>query len=124
MAIDPAPFRGVLPLPISALRVAGPGQPGQPPPGGAADLRPVPVRLRQRSDEDEAKQLYETFAVPAAGRPLFQGAAANLNPWTKAKVDTGNPDRGPMLLIAGGKTTPRPRRSPVPPTSTSSATLA
>jgi non-heme chloroperoxidase len=34
---------------------------------------------------------------------MFQGAAANLNPWTEAKVDTGNPDRGPMLLIAGEK---------------------
>jgi pimeloyl-ACP methyl ester carboxylesterase len=53
--------------------------------------------------EDQAKQLYETFAVPAAARPLFQGAAANFNPWTEAKVDTGNPGRGPMLLIAGEK---------------------
>ena len=53
--------------------------------------------------EDEAQQLYQTFAVPAAGLPLFQAAAANLNPWTEAKVDTGNPDRGPMLLISGEK---------------------
>jgi non-heme chloroperoxidase len=51
--------------------------------------------------EDEAKQLYETYAVPASGEPLFQAAAANLNPWTEAKVDSENPDRGPLLLIAG-----------------------
>jgi pimeloyl-ACP methyl ester carboxylesterase len=53
--------------------------------------------------EDEAKQLYETFAVPAPGGPLFQAAAENLNPWTEAKVDTKNPDRGPLLIISGEK---------------------
>ena len=51
--------------------------------------------------EEEAKQLYEDFAVPASGKSLFQAAAANLNPWTEAKVDTKNPDRGPLLLISG-----------------------
>ena len=53
--------------------------------------------------EDEAKELYETYAVPASGAPLFQAAAANLNPWTEAKVDTKNPDRGPLLIISGEK---------------------
>ena len=53
--------------------------------------------------EDEAKELYETFAVPASGAPLFQAATANLNPWTEAKVDTENPDRGPLLIISGEK---------------------
>jgi len=52
-------------------------------------------------DEEEAKSLYETYAVPAPGKPLFQAATANLNPWTQAKVDTRNPNRGPMLLIYG-----------------------
>jgi hypothetical protein len=51
--------------------------------------------------EDEAKELYHTFAVPAPGAPLFQAATANLNPWTEAKVDTKNPDRGPLLIIDG-----------------------
>ena len=53
--------------------------------------------------EEEAKELHETYAVPAAGKPLFQAASANLNPWTEAKVDTKNPDRGPLLLISGEK---------------------
>ena len=53
--------------------------------------------------EDEAKQLYETFAVPASGAPLFQAATANLNPRTEAKVDSKNPDRGPLLIISGEK---------------------
>jgi non-heme chloroperoxidase len=53
--------------------------------------------------EDEAKQLYETYAVPASGRPVFQAAAANLNPRTQARVDTKNPDRGPLLIVSGEK---------------------
>jgi pimeloyl-ACP methyl ester carboxylesterase len=105
VAIDPAPFRGVLPLPLSSLRVASPAV-AHP----ANRHRAVPLTFDQfryafanAVTEDEARQLYETYAVPAAALPLFQGAAANLNPWTEAKVDTDNPDRGPMLLIAGEK---------------------
>ncbi len=59
--------------------------------------------------EDEAKELFETYAVPAPGAPLFQAAAANLNPWTEAKVDTENPARGPMLIISGEKDHTVPR---------------
>ena len=44
-----------------------------------------------------------TYAVPAPGEPIFQAAAANLNPWTKVKVDTKNPERGPLLIISGEK---------------------
>jgi pimeloyl-ACP methyl ester carboxylesterase len=53
--------------------------------------------------EDEAKELFETYAVAAPGRPLFQAATANLNPWTEAKVDSKNPDRAPLLIIDGAK---------------------
>jgi non-heme chloroperoxidase len=105
VAIDPAPFRGVLPLPVSALRSSAPvlGNP-------ANRNRAVPLTYEQfryafanAVDEDEAKRLYETYAVPAPGAPLFQAAAANLNPWTEAKVDTKNPQRGPLLIISGEK---------------------
>ncbi len=93
VAIDPAPFRGVLPLPISALKSASPvlGNP-------ANRNRAVPLTYEQfrfafanAVSEDEAKKLYETFAVPASGAPLFQAATANLNPWTEAKVKTQEP---------------------------------
>src|ERR1700694_1064566 len=97
VAIDPAPFRGVLPLPISALKSASPVLANP-----ANRHRAVPLSYEQfrygfanAVSEDEAKELYETFAVPASGAPLFQAATANLNPWTEAKVDTKNPDRGP-----------------------------
>src|SRR5204862_816073 len=78
-------------------------QSGKPPADGAAPIRAVPLRVRQRRQWDEAKGLYETFAVPASGRPLFQAATANLNPWTEVKVDTKNVDRGPLLFINGEK---------------------
>jgi non-heme chloroperoxidase len=103
VAIDPAPFRGVLPLPISALKASAPvlGNP-------ANHGRAVPLTYDQfrfgfanAVSEDEAKELYETYAVPASGAPIFQAATANLNPWTEAKVNSKNPDRGPLLIISG-----------------------
>jgi non-heme chloroperoxidase len=105
VAIDPAPFRGVLPLPISALKA------GRPVLGNPANRsRAVPLTFDQfrysfanAVSEEEAKELFETFAVPAPGAPLFQAATANLNPWTEAKVDSENPERGPLLIISGEK---------------------
>jgi non-heme chloroperoxidase len=105
VAIDPAPFRGVLPLPISALRASAPvlGNP-------ANRNRAVPLTFEQfrfafanAVSDEEAKALFETYAVPASGAPIFQAASANLNPWTQAKVDTKNPDRGPLLILSGEK---------------------
>jgi non-heme chloroperoxidase len=105
VAIDPAPFRGVLPLPVSALKSARPvlGNP-------ANRNRAVPLTYEQfrfafanAVAEDEAKELYSTFAVPASGVPIFQAASANLNPWTEVKVNSKNPERGPLLIISGEK---------------------
>jgi non-heme chloroperoxidase len=105
VAIDPAPFRGVLPLPLSSLKSAWPvlGNP-------ANRNRAVPLTYEQfrfgfanAVSEDEAKELYEKFAVPASGAPLFQAAAANLNPWTEAQLDIEAPARGPLLIISGEK---------------------
>jgi pimeloyl-ACP methyl ester carboxylesterase len=105
VAIDPAPFRGVLPLPISALKSAAPVLSNP-----ANRNRAVPLTFEQfrfgfanAVDEEEARELYETYAVPASGAPLFQAATANLNPFTEAKVDTKNPERGPLLIISGEK---------------------
>jgi pimeloyl-ACP methyl ester carboxylesterase len=103
VAIAPAPFRGVLPLPISALRSASPAL------ANPANVhKAIPLTYEQfryafanAVSEDEALTLYETFAVAAPGKPLFQAAAANLNPWTEVKVDVKSADRGPLLLIYG-----------------------
>jgi pimeloyl-ACP methyl ester carboxylesterase len=103
VAIDPAPFRGVLPLPISALKASWPVLRNPANRRRAVSLTYEQFRFAFANavDEDEAKELYETFAVPAPGLPVFQAAAANLNPWTQAKVDRKNPERGPLLIISG-----------------------
>jgi non-heme chloroperoxidase len=105
VAIDPAPFRGVLPLPLSALKSAAPviGNPANH--GGAVPLTYDQFRFAFANavSEGEARELFATFAVPGSGVPLFQAATANLNPWTEAKVRTKTPDRGPLLIIDGDK---------------------
>ena len=58
---------------------------------------------RTTLDEDEAMELYDKFHVAASGISLVQMGNANLNPWTEAKVNTKNPDRGPLLIIEGEK---------------------
>jgi pimeloyl-ACP methyl ester carboxylesterase len=105
VSISPAPFRGVLPLPISALKSSSPVLSNP-----ANRSRAVPLTYEQfryafanAVGEDEAKELYNTYAVPAAGIPLFQAATANLNPWTEVKVNSKNPERGPMLIVSGEK---------------------
>jgi pimeloyl-ACP methyl ester carboxylesterase len=105
VAISPAPFRGVLPLPISALRSAQPVLANP-----ANRNRAVPLTYEQfrygfanAVGEEDAKELYRAFAVPGSGAPIFQAAAANLNPWTEARVDTRNPERGPLLIISAEK---------------------
>ena len=102
IAISPAPFRGVLPLPLAALRTASVALRNP-----ANWNRAVPLSYEQfrysfanEVGEDEAKELYLGYSVPGAGEPLFQSASANLNPWTEAKVNSENPDRGPMLIIS------------------------
>jgi non-heme chloroperoxidase len=103
VAIDPAPFRGVLPLPLSALKsaLAVLGNP-------LNYTRAVPLTYEQFRfafanvvDESEAHELYERYSVPGSGVPIFQAATANLNPWTEAQVNTKNPARGPLLIISG-----------------------
>jgi non-heme chloroperoxidase len=103
VAIDPAPFRGIPQLPLSALRAASPALSNP-----ANRHRAVPLTYEQfrysfanAVDEDQARRLYDTFAVPAPGAPLWQAAAANFNPRTEDKVDVKNPERGPMLIVSG-----------------------
>ncbi len=105
VAIDPAPFRGVLPLPISALKSASPVLKNPANRGRAVPLTYEQFRYAFANEvsEDEAKELYVTYAVPGAGVPLFQAASANLNPWTEVKVKTKSPDRGPLLIVSGEK---------------------
>jgi non-heme chloroperoxidase len=103
VAIDPAPFRGVLSLPFASLRSAFPVLHNP-----ANWTRSVTLTFEQFRygwanclDERQAQDLYDRYLVPGAGAPLFQTAAANVNPNTEARVDVHHPGRGPLLIISG-----------------------
>jgi non-heme chloroperoxidase len=105
VAIDPGPFRGVLPLPVSTLRATAPVLRNP-----LNRKRAVTLTLGQFKygwanalSDDEAKQLYDSYHVATPGVALMQMANANLNPWTEAKLDPANPNRGPLLIIEGEK---------------------
>ena len=106
VAIDPGPFRGVLPLPYSTLKVSAPILRNPLNRGRAITLSFDQFRYGWTNaieSDDEARALYDEFHVAAPGVALMQMANANLNPFTEAKVDTKNPDRGPLLIIEGEK---------------------
>jgi pimeloyl-ACP methyl ester carboxylesterase len=103
VAIDPSPFRGVLPVPASAIKasaavLSNPANRGR---AIALTLEQFRYGWANNLPEEEARQLYEDFHVAGSGVPIFQAVAANLNPWTEIKVDTLTPDRGPLLIISG-----------------------
>jgi pimeloyl-ACP methyl ester carboxylesterase len=105
VAIDPGVFRGVLPLPLAVLKSSGPFLINPLTRGRAITLtfKQFKYGWANNLDEAEARDLYETFHVAGSGIALVQMGNANLNPWTEAKVNTKNPDRGPLLIIEGEK---------------------
>jgi len=105
VAIDPGVFRGVLPLPASTLKSAGPFLVNPRTRSRAITLTFDQFKYSWANalDEKEARELYDRYHVAGSGISLAQMGNANLNPWTESKVDTKNPDRGPLLIIDGEK---------------------
>ncbi|MGW5354764.1 alpha/beta hydrolase [Streptomyces sp. NPDC004031] len=105
VAIDAAQIKGVLPLPLSALRSTLPVFRNPANRHRAVSLTAEQFRFAfgNALTEEESDALYERWTIPAPGKPLFEAAAANFNPHSPAKVDTANSGRGPMLLMSGGK---------------------
>lgn len=103
VVISPAALRGVLPLPLSALKAAWPALRSP-----LNRKRAVPLSYEQFAfsftnaiDEQEGRTLYNQFAVPGPAMPLFQAAFENINPWTELQVDWRSPVRGPLLIMSG-----------------------
>ena len=105
VTIDPAPGRGVLPLPASALKAGSPvlGNPANARRAVTLTFDEFVYGWANNLEEDEARQLYDEFHVAASGVPIFQAAAANLNPFSEARVDYTAKDRGPLLVVSGEK---------------------
>jgi non-heme chloroperoxidase len=103
VAIDPAPFRGVLPLPRYSLKTASPviGNPANYNRTVALTFEQFNFGWANALPDAEARALYEGYHVAGSGVPLFQAATANLDPWSEDKVDTSSASRGPLLLISG-----------------------
>jgi non-heme chloroperoxidase len=111
VAIDPAPPKGVLFLPLSALRVAGVAlrNPANWSRAVALTTQQFRFGFANAVSERESSELYERWAIPSPGRPLFEASMATFVPGSPAKVDTKNATRGPLLIIAGGKDHTVPR---------------
>jgi pimeloyl-ACP methyl ester carboxylesterase len=105
IAIDAAPIEGVLALPVSSLRVAFVALRNPANRKRAISLTKDQFRFGfgNALTEDESAELFERWTIPSPGRPLFEAAVANFSPNSPAKVDAGNANRGPLLLISGGK---------------------
>ncbi|WP_436535055.1 alpha/beta hydrolase [Actinoplanes sp. HUAS TT8] len=105
VAIDAAQIKGVLPLPLSALHSTLPVFKNPANRHRAVSLTAEQFRYSfgNTLPPEESDALHERWAIPAPGKPLFEAAAANFLLHSPAAVNTGNEDRGPLLLIAGGK---------------------
>jgi pimeloyl-ACP methyl ester carboxylesterase len=105
VAIDAAQIKGVLPLPLSALRSSLPVFKNPANKHRAVSLTAEQFRYAfgNAVSEEESNALYDHWAIPAPGRPLFEAASANFSRHSPAKVATDNQGRGPLLLVMGGQ---------------------
>ncbi|MEO8111763.1 MAG: alpha/beta hydrolase [Ginsengibacter sp.] len=105
IAIDPAPIKGVWQLPLSALKASLPvlGNPFNLTKAVSLTFSQFRYGFANAVPEDEAKELYTKWMMPAPGRPLFQAATATFNPWAETKANTKNTTRGPLLITGGEK---------------------
>lgn len=103
VAIDPAPIKGVLPLPLAQLRSAFPvlGNPLNYSRAKGLTRSQFRYGFGNALPEAESDALWEQWAIPSPGKPLFEAAVANFLPHSPAAVDTANAGRGPLLLTAG-----------------------
>jgi pimeloyl-ACP methyl ester carboxylesterase len=105
IGIDAAQIKGVLPLPLSALQSTLPvfKNPANKHKAVSLTAEQFQYSFGNALTEEESQTLYDTWVIAAPGRPLFEAAAANFSLHSPAKVETGNQDRGPLLLIMGGQ---------------------
>ncbi len=105
VAVDPAPSRGVLPLPPAAIKSSSAvlTNPANRHRAVALSFEQFRYGFGNAVSEEEASQLYEQYHVAGSGIPIFQAAFANFNPRSEARADKKDPDRGPMLIIGGEK---------------------
>ncbi len=104
IALDPAPMKGVWQLPLSALKASLPvlGNPFNLKKAVSLTFNQFKYGFANAIPEEQARELYDLWTIPAPGRPLFQAALATFA-GKETKVDTGNATRGPLLITGGEK---------------------
>ncbi|MHA3701091.1 alpha/beta hydrolase [Jatrophihabitans sp. YIM 134969] len=105
VAIDPAAIKGVTKTPLRQIRAALPvlRNPRNKTRAVALTPRQFAYGFGNTLPRHESDALYERFAIPGSARLLFEAVAANKTPNSPAEVDARLRDRGPLLMIAGGK---------------------
>jgi pimeloyl-ACP methyl ester carboxylesterase len=104
IAIDPAPIKGVWQLPFSALKASFPvlGNPFNLKKAISLNFDQFRYGFANACPENEARNLYDSWTIPAPARPLFQAATATFS-GSETKVNTANTTRGPLLITGGEK---------------------
>jgi non-heme chloroperoxidase len=105
VAIDPGQIKGVRPLPFAQIRSGWPvlSKPGNKKRAVSLTKKQFRYGFGNALTEAESAELFGKWAIPGPGRPLFEASAANFKKTSPAAVDTHRDDRGPLLIIAGGK---------------------
>jgi pimeloyl-ACP methyl ester carboxylesterase len=105
IAIDPGQIKGVKPLPFAQIRSGLPvlSKPGNRKRAVALTRKQFRYGFGNALSEAESGELFDQWAIPGPGKPLFEASAANFKKSSPAAVDTRKSNRGPLLIVAGGK---------------------
>jgi non-heme chloroperoxidase len=105
VAIDPGQIKGVKPLPFAQIRSGLPvlSKPANKKRAVALTQKQFRYGFGNALNEGESGQLFDRYAIPGPGKPLFEASAANFKKSSPAAVDTRRADRGPLLIVGGGQ---------------------
>jgi non-heme chloroperoxidase len=105
IAIDPGQIKGVKPVPLAQIRSGLPvlANPGNKKKAVSLTNHQFRYAFGNAIPEAESDELFDRWAIPGPGRPLFEASTANISKTSPAAVDTKNSNRGPLLIVGGGK---------------------
>jgi len=106
VAINSAPTEGVKPVPLSQIKSTFPvlKNPANRHKAVGFTFDQWRYAFTNTFSEEEARRLYDRYHIPASGRVFWGSALANIHPGhDDTYVNYKNPDRAPLLFIAGSE---------------------
>ena len=105
VVIGTAPPKGILVLPPSTLRASVPGLKNPFDPDGLAPLSHAQFRYRFTNtvSEQESDRIYAEQYITGTNRAFVDAAYANLHRRSPTAINFSNPERPPLLIIAGSE---------------------